>query len=62
MKNFWRSKTIMVQVLATIAAIVALEFPVVADFIRLHFAETAGGWAAVNIALRFITKDKIQIK
>lgn len=62
MKNWYQSKTILVQILGGVALAVAAFLPQVGEFIQEHFAETGAAWVAINTVLRFITKDKIQIK
>jgi len=62
MKQFWQSKTIMVQIIGGLALILGAFLPEVGSFIQVHFSELGAGWVAVNTILRFITKDQIQIK
>jgi hypothetical protein len=62
MKYWYQSKTIMVQILAGIAIIVGVFVPGVGEFLAEHFAEAGAGWVAINTILRFVTKDKVQIK
>lgn len=61
MKKWYQSKTFWVNVMALVALIVAQFSPSASAFITEHFAEAGGAWALINIALRLITKDKIQL-
>jgi hypothetical protein len=56
-KSILLSKTFWMQVLA----IVALLIPASAAFIKEYFAEMGMGWALVNVILRLVTKDKVEI-
>lgn len=58
-KPFYLSKTIMVNILAGVAMIVAVFQPSVGAFIQEHFSAVGGGWAILNVALRLITKKEI---
>jgi len=62
MKLWYQSKTILVQVMAGLAIIVGVFYPVVGEFLAEHFAEAGAAWVAINTILRFVTKDKVQIK
>lgn len=56
-KPFYLSKTFWMQVLA----IVAIILPSSAAFIKEYFSEVGIGWALINMILRLISKDKIEI-
>lgn len=56
-KPWYLSKTLWIQVLG----IVALIVPASAEFIKEYFSEVGMGWALVNMVLRLISKDKIEI-
>lgn len=56
-KPWYLSKTLWVQVLGIIALIV----PASAAFIQEYFAEAGMGWALINMVLRLISKDKLEI-
>jgi inactivated superfamily I helicase len=56
-KPWYLSKTLWVQVLA----IVAIVVPSSAEFIKEYFSELGMGWALINMILRLVTKDKIEI-
>lgn len=56
-KPWYLSKTLWMQVLA----IVALIVPASAKFIQEYFAEAGIGWALINMILRLISKDQIEI-
>lgn len=63
MKPWYLSKMVMVNVLAGLVMILA-QFPqlaVVADFLKVHFAEAGLGWAVLNAGLRFISHDKVTL-
>jgi membrane associated rhomboid family serine protease len=56
-KKIFQSKTFWIQVLALVAVMV----PASAGFITEHLGASGAVWALVNVALRLITKDKVQI-
>ena len=56
-KPWYLSKTLWVQVLA----IVAIVLPSSSEFIKEYFAEAGMGWALINMILRLVSKDKIEI-
>jgi len=56
-KPWYLSKTLWLQVFAIIAIIV----PKSAEFIQEYFAEAGIGWALLNMLLRLISKDKLEI-
>jgi len=56
-KPWYLSKTLWIQALG----IVALIVPASAAFIQEYFAEAGMGWALINMVLRLISKDKIEI-
>lgn len=56
-KPWYLSKTLWMQVLA----IVAIVVPSSAAFIKEYFSEIGVGWAVINMILRLISKDKIEI-
>lgn len=58
-KPWYLSKTILVNVLAGLAMILAGFQPGIAAFIQENFSAVGGGWAIVNVALRIITKQEI---
>lgn len=60
MKKWYQSKVVLVNMLMGVAMIVAVFSPDVAEFIKMHFSETGGAWALINIALR-IFKSNIEI-
>lgn len=62
MKLFWQSKTLWIQLIGGLALILGAFLPSVGSFFQVHFSELGAGWIVVNTILRFITKDKIQIK
>ena len=57
MKNPFKSKTLWLNLLAGVAAIL---LPAAQEFIQQHPAWVNGALAALNIALRFITNKPIQ--
>lgn len=60
-KPWYLSKTILVQILMGLAMIMAVFVPAAADFIKQYFAEAGSAWALINIVLRLVTKDKVEI-
>lgn len=60
-KPWWQSKMILVNLLMAVAGVVAVFKPEVAAVIKEYAAESSAVWAVINIALRFITKDKVSI-
>lgn len=56
-KPWYLSKTLWMQVLA----IVAIIIPASAEFIKQYFAEAGIGWALINMILRLVSKDQIEI-
>lgn len=60
-KPFWQSKTILVNILAGIAMIVAQFYPAAAVVIHEYLGEAGTAWAIINIVLRLISKDKVSI-
>lgn len=60
-KPFYLSKMFWVQLMGLLGIAVGAKVPAVADFIKNYFAELGSGWALVNMALRFISKDKLSL-
>jgi hypothetical protein len=60
-KKWYSSKTILVNLLAGVALMVAQFNPEIAKLIQENFNEAGLGWALVNVILRLVTKDKVQI-
>lgn len=56
-KKWYLSKTLWMQVLAIVAIIV----PASSKIIQEYFTEAGIGWALINMLLRIISKDKIEI-
>ena len=56
-KPWYLSKTLWMQVLAIVAVIV----PASGKIIQEYFTEAGIGWALINMVLRLISKDKIEI-
>lgn len=56
-KSWYLSKTLWMQALAIVAMIV----PASAAFIQEYFSEVGIGWALINMILRLISKDQIEI-
>ena len=56
-KPWYLSKTLWMQALA----ILAVALPVTGPFIQEYFKEAGIGWALINMILRLISKDKIEI-
>jgi uncharacterized membrane protein required for colicin V production len=57
-KKPWQSKTVLVNVAAAIAA---AFYPPVAEWIRTNPEAIATGFAVINLVLRLVTKNSIQI-
>ena len=62
-KPWWQSKMVLVNMLAGVVMIMVQfdKLSGVAEFLKVHFAEAGLGWAIVNAALRFISKDRVSI-
>jgi hypothetical protein len=62
-KPWYLSKMVLVNMLAGVVMILVQfqQLAGIADFLKVHFAEAGLGWAVLNAALRFISKDKISI-
>lgn len=60
-KPWYASKTIMVNIAAAIALVVAQFQPEFAKIITESFGEVGLGWVFVNLVLRMVTKEAIQI-
>jgi hypothetical protein len=56
-KKLLLSKTFWAQVLA----LVAVMFPPSAQFIAENLGASGAAWAIINIVLRLVTKEKVQI-
>jgi len=56
-KNILKSRTFWVQVLG----IVALAIPASSGFISENLGASGAAWAFINIVLRLVTKEKVQI-
>jgi len=56
-KPIWRSKTLWLQVLAILVIVV----PASGAIVHEYFAEAGIGWAIINMVLRLISKDKLEI-
>ncbi len=63
-KKPWQSKTILLNALMGLIAIVAVFWPAANAatlFLSAHMAEIGVIWSVVAVALRFATKDKVQL-
>lgn len=64
-KKPWQSKTIVLNALFGLFALVALFAPLGAqhlhDVLANNGAIVAAVWSGLNILLRFVSKDKIQL-
>jgi hypothetical protein len=56
-KKWFLSKTLWLQLLGVVAIIV----PQSSAFIAEHFSVAAPAWMFINVVLRLITKDKLEI-
>jgi hypothetical protein len=56
-KKWFLSKMLWVNVLAVLAAVV----PVSADVIQQHFAVAAPVWGIINVVLRLVSKDELEL-
>ncbi len=61
MTKWYTSKTILVQIIAGVAMILAQFQPEMAKILSENFSEVGMGWVIINIVLRLVTKDKIQL-
>lgn len=57
-KKPWQSKTVWLNLIAAIAAFT----PVGAEWVQTHEQAFMIGFSALNIVLRFISKDKISVE
>lgn len=57
-KKPWQSKTILVNALVAVSALV---YPPVAQWIAEHPVEVSSLFALLNIVLRLVTKDRVAI-
>jgi len=60
-KPIYLSKTFWVQIIMLLVLVIGSKVPALADFLKLHFSEIGGGWAILNVFLRLISKEKIEI-
>ena len=58
-KPWYLSKTILVNILMSVAVIIGQFNPSTAAFIQEHFSATGAAWALVNVILRLLTKQEI---
>lgn len=58
-KPWFLSKTILVQIVAVVALVLASYAPSAAAFLQEHFAAAGTGWAIINVILRVVTKKEI---
>lgn len=61
MKSWYQSKTILVQIVAGLALVIAQFQPEIAKLLQENFSEMGMGWIVINLVLRLVTKDKVQI-
>jgi hypothetical protein len=61
-KKWWSSKTIWVNMLMAIVAIVSAALPDVSLLEKLNEELFLSIFAGVNMILRFVTKDSIEFK
>lgn len=60
-KPWYLSKTILANILMGIALIVAQFKPGAQEFVQQYLGVAGSAWAFINIVLRLVTKDKIEI-
>ena len=56
-KSIFKSKTFWLQILGIVAVVV----PASSQFIAENLGASGMGWALINIVLRLVTKEKVQI-
>jgi len=56
-KKIFQSKTFWLQILG----VVAVMFPMSAEFISANLGASGVAWAFINVVLRLVTKEKVQI-
>jgi len=56
-KSIFKSKTFWLQILGIVAVIV----PASAGFIAENLGASGAAWAIINVILRLVTKEKVQI-
>lgn len=60
-KPFWQSKIILVNMLMGVAMVLAAFSPSASEFIKNYFSEAGSAWALINVVLRLVTKNKVEI-
>ena len=63
-KKPWQSKTVVVNAILAALGVISAFIPslsFIGDFIKNHAELIATIWGVLNIALRFITKDRISL-
>lgn len=56
-KSIFKSKTFWIQILGIVAVVV----PATSGFISENLGASGAAWAIINVVLRLITKEKVQI-
>lgn len=63
-KKWYQSKTVLINMIAGVALAIAPAMPggqVVAEWLNGNVEMIGMVWAGLNVALRFITKDKVKL-
>lgn len=58
-KEFWKSKTFLINLIMPILLFVARDFPTITVFITENFVVSGAIWGIINVAVRAITKQTI---
>lgn len=63
-KKWYQSKTVLLNVIVGVSVALVPAFPqlhVVSDFVAANSGTLAMVWAVAGIAIRFITKDRVNL-
>lgn len=63
-KKPWTSKTVIINAIMGLIATVSIFFPAasgIGEFITNHATTIGVIWSVINVAVRFITHDKVQL-
>jgi hypothetical protein len=61
MKKWWQSRTKWLQFFGLLTLLVGSKVPGMDAFLKEYFSEVGVGWAVINMVLRAVTKEKLEI-